>query len=169
MKVILIANVSANGQIGLAGNPKHVGPPETFGFIVQNAVQAGNIIVGRKTLEVLQQFPGGPKQIFPGVEIVVVSSTKNKSDEFKVVESPEQAVSYLKGKDFENIIVAGGAQIYNAFLEKDLVTDVYFNIIPIIIGDGGTIGTSKDLYVKFARIEQKLLIDNVIQIHLSKT
>ena len=33
----------------------------------------------------------------------------------------------------------GGVQTYNAFLDKDLVTDIYFNVTPMVIGDGGVI------------------------------
>ncbi|WP_255549689.1 hypothetical protein [Flavobacterium sp. HJJ] len=37
MKVILIANISANGQVLLAGNPAHEAPQDALGFFVQEA------------------------------------------------------------------------------------------------------------------------------------
>lgn len=45
----------------------------------------------------------------------------------KVVRNPGDAISYLKEKGFEEIIRCGGTNIFNEFLERDLVTDIYFN------------------------------------------
>jgi len=168
MKVKLLANVSANGQIPLAGNTKSPTSPEAFGFIVKSAIQAGNIIIGRKTLDVLQNFPGGIKTIFPETEIVVLSKTATKTDDYMVVNSPEEALAYLKEKGFKEIVVAGGAQVYNLFLDKDLVTDVYFNYLPMIMGDGGAIGANKDLHLNFKLAEQSMLTHNIVQVHLER-
>jgi hypothetical protein len=89
MKVILIANISADGKVLLAENPQHQAPPEA-------------------------------------------------------------------------------AKTYTAFLDKDLVTDIYFNTIPIVIGDGGIIGHSDELNLKFKIAETKLLTPEIAQIHFEK-
>ncbi|HEY4288700.1 MAG TPA: dihydrofolate reductase [Puia sp.] len=166
MGVILIANLSANGQVLLAGNPAHAAPPEALGFFIQKAIEKGNIVIGRKTFDVLQQFPGGASQVLPGVEIVLLSTTGAKSDH-KVVDSPAKALDYLHEKGFTDVIVGGGAGTFNAFLEDGLITEVYFNTIPMIIGDGGIIGTN-DLHMKFEIVEHKLLTRSIAQIHLNK-
>ena len=44
MKVTLIASVSANGKVLLANNPNHQIAPEVMEFLVQKAVESGNII-----------------------------------------------------------------------------------------------------------------------------
>lgn len=46
MKVTLIASVSANGKVLLANNPNHQIAPEVMEFLVQKAVESGNIILG---------------------------------------------------------------------------------------------------------------------------
>ena len=66
----------------------------------------------------------------------------------------------------EEIIVGGGVQTYNVFLDKDLVTDIYFNVTPMVIGDGGTIGSKDDLFVKFDKMNYEPIIENVIRLHL---
>jgi dihydrofolate reductase len=168
MKVILIANISANGKVLLAENPQHQAPPEALGFFVQRANQAGNLIVGRKTFEVLKQFPGGVKQIFPNVEVVVLSKSDDKIEDYKVVDKAKKAISFLEEKGFNEIIIGGGAKTYSAFLDKDLVTDIYFNTIPIVIGSGGIIGQSEDLFLKFKIAETKLLTPEIVQVHFEK-
>lgn len=168
MKVTLIANISANGRVLLSENPKHQAPPEALGFFVQTVREAGNLIIGNRTLEVLKQFPGGPKQLFPGAEIVVLSSNGEMNSEYKLLDNPTEAIQYLSGKGFSEVIIGGGTKTYNVFLEKDLVTDIYFNFIPMIIGDGGIIGTGNDLNIRFMLEEYKSLTDDIVQIHLVK-
>jgi dihydrofolate reductase len=169
MKVILIANISANGKVLLAENTHHQAPPEALGFFVQQVVKKGNVIIGRKTFEVLQHFPGGTQQVFPGVEIVLLSDDDQKDSGVKVVGSVKKAIRYLEEKGFNEIIVGGGTKTYNAFLEEDLITDIYFNYIPLIIGDGGVIGKGDELTTSFKLEEYKLLTEGVVQIHLVKT
>ena len=167
MKITLVANLSANGQLLLAGNPNYEPAMEALGFSIGKAVEAGNIVIGKSTFNEMQQFPGGVAQIFPGVEVVILSGSKDTPEGYKVAATPAEAVEYLKEKGFGNIMVGGGTQTYNVFLEMGLVTDIYFDYIPIIIGDGGIMGTG-DLFLKFKLVEHKLLTDDIAQIHLTK-
>jgi dihydrofolate reductase len=168
MKTILIANVSANGKVLLAENPQHQAPPQALGFFVQKTVEAGNLVIGRKTYEVLQHFPGGAKQLFPGVKIVLLSGKGEANDDYGIVKNPKEAINFLTEKGFNEIIIGGGTQTYNAFLENDLVTDVYFNYIPLILGDGGVIGNVDDLNIKLSLQGHKVLDGGIVQTHLVK-
>ncbi|UFH41387.1 dihydrofolate reductase [Flavobacterium cupriresistens] len=116
----------------------------------------------------MQQFPGGLKAFFPNVEIVLMSHSKISAEGFTVVNNPEEAINYLSEKGFKEIIVGGGVQVYNEFLDRELVTDVYFNFVPMIIGNGGIIGNSDELNTKFKIVDNKLLTKNIAQIHLVK-
>lgn len=167
MKGILIANVSANGKILLSENSNHQVPQESIAFFMQKAIETGNLVLGRMTFELILQNPAA-KQAFSDVEIVLLSNTNKETEEYKVVQTPEHAVKYLEEKGFNEITVGGGTQTYNAFLQKDLITEIYFNIIPVITGSGGIIGTNDDLLTKFKLTKHKLITDDVLQIHLSK-
>lgn len=169
MKVILGANISANGKVLLEEDPNHQVPQEAIDILTRKAIQIGNLVIGRKTYEFIQQFPGGIKQVLSGIEIVLLSSNDSLTKDFKVVSTPGEAVKYLTEKGFKEIAVGGGTQTYNAFLNKDLVTDIYFNIIPIITGNGGILGTRDELATKFKLTEHKLLADDIVQLHLTKT
>lgn len=168
MKITAIANLSANGKVLLAEhNP--ITPPAAINFFVQKAKETGNLVVGRKTFDVFNQFPGGPKQILAGVQLVILSSTGEPADGYQVVGSPEEAIAYLEGKGFTEVAVGGGTITYNTFLDKGLITDIIFDIIPVIIGDGGIIGVQDGLLAKFKLVDHQLLGDDVVQIHLRKT
>jgi dihydrofolate reductase len=166
MKATLIANVSANGKVLLGENPNHQVPQAALAFYMEKAIQAGNLILGRKTFDLILQYPEA-RQAFSGVEIVLLSTTSKQATEFKVAETPEQALEYLAAKGFSEVIIGGGTQTYSAFLHKGLVTELYLNIIPVITGDGGVMGTEDDLFVKINVAEHRLLTDSIIQLHLS--
>jgi dihydrofolate reductase len=168
MKLVLVADISANGQLLLTDNPHHPVPKAGIDFYIQKVMQAGNLIIGRKTLEDLQQHFGGMQQLFPGIEVVVLSKTSNDADGGKVMHSPEDAVNYLQEKGFDEIVVGGGVQIYNIFLNRGMLTDIYFNYVPVIVGDGGILGTATGLLSNFEQTEHKLLDGGIVQIHLSK-
>lgn len=168
MKIILVADVSANGKLLLTDNPNHPVPKETVDFYIQKVIQAGNLIIGSKTLEIFQEHFGGIQQLFPGIEVVVLSRSNNEGNSYKVVHSPEEAVNHLQGKGFEEIVVGGGVQIYNLFLNRNMLTDIYFNYVPVIVGDGGTLGTAPELLTSFELMEHKLLNEGIVQMHLRK-
>ncbi|HEY4789650.1 MAG TPA: dihydrofolate reductase, partial [Bacteroidales bacterium] len=132
--------------------------------------QAKNLVMGRKSFEVFQRAFGSTaaiKAAFPDVEFVWLSTTMQTTDDYKVVSSPEEAVKYLSEKGFNKILIGGGTETYNAFLEKDLITEVILNVIPIIT-NGGNLGNSNELNIKLKLSEHKLLTDDVIHIRYSK-
>lgn len=172
MKITAIANLSVNGKVLLADNPNHQAPKAGEEFFIQKTVQAGNIIIGRKTFEVIQQLAGGEaniKHIFPNVEIVLLSSSDNISQEFKVAKNIDKAIEYLRDMDFNEIIIGGGTNVYNSFLEKDLITDLYLNYVPVITGGGGLIGIDDKFFAIYRLKEHKLLDGGIVQLHLTKT
>lgn len=168
MKVAIIANVSANGKVLLAENPGHQAPPEAMYIFMQMAGQAGNLIIGKNTFEMFRQIPGGINGFLPGVTLVVLSATAPATEAYPVVRSAEEAIAYLAAKGFERVVVGGGTKTYNAFLDKDLVTDIHFNLLPLITGSGGILGTNIDLNSAFKLANQKSLADGIVQLHWTK-
>src|SRR5688572_33099274 len=120
MKLILVADVSANGKLLLTDNPNHPVPKATVDFYIQKVIQSGNLIIGSKTLEAFQQHFGGIQQIFPGTEVIVLSRTSNEASGCKVLQNYEEAVTYLQEKGFNEIVVGGGTQMYNVFLNNNV-------------------------------------------------
>lgn len=167
MKISLVADISANGQLLLTDNPSHPVLKAGVDFYMQKVTEAGNLIIGSKTLEAFQQHFGEIQQIFPGIEVVVLSRTGNDTQVYKVADSPEEAVKYLQEKGFDEIVVGGGVQVYNLFLNGNMLTDIYFNYVPVIVGDGGILGTATGLLTSFKQVEHKLLDEGIVQLHLS--
>lgn len=154
----------------MSENPNHQVPQEVLMAAMQHITRAGNLVMGRKSFENFEKVLGGADKVraaLPGVELVWLSGKRQSANDRTVASTPEEAIHYLTQKGFDEIIIGGGTETYNAFLEKDLITDVVLNIIPIISA-GGIIGTSDDLNIKFRHAEHKLLTPDVIQLSLSK-
>ena len=168
MKVTLLANVSANGKVLVTENPHYHEPMEALRFIITYANNSKNIIIGRKTYDVLERVPRSTKRVFPQADIVVISQSKFESNDVKFVTTANDAMDYLKSKGHQEIIVGGGAGIYNLFIEKELVTDMYFNYIPVLVGDGGVLGYSETLSTQFEIKQHHILTPNILQVHYSR-
>ncbi|MCC8134908.1 MAG: dihydrofolate reductase [Tannerellaceae bacterium] len=168
MKIVLIATVTANGQLLLAENMVQVNtPPEVMGVFIQKAIEAGNLVIGHRTYQMIMQTPA-IKEAFTGLDIVVLSEKEGENSDYTVVSSPEQAVNYLKTQGHRTIILAGGLQTYNSFLDKELVTDMYLSIVPVIIGNGGILKTTGNTILNFKLAKYQILVENIIRLHYSK-
>ncbi|NSL86186.1 hypothetical protein ECE50_005065 [Chitinophaga sp. Mgbs1] len=168
MKIALIANISANGKVLLSENTSYQAPQEAVALFTEVATRAGNLVIGKKTFDMLQRVLTDVSSAFPGIELVLISSAGIATDEYKVVASPEEAIRYLTEKGCQEIAVGGGTITYNAFLEKDLVTDIYFNIHPVMVGDGGILVTDHALTANFSLVSHKQINENIIQLHLNR-
>ena len=167
MKITLIANVSINGRVLLSDNPHHQLPKEAMAFYLKFAQQAGNLVVGVKTFENFLKFSDEVKELFKGIEIVVLSIEPFVAEGYTVAGSPGEAIQYLREKGFVEVAVGGGTGAFNAFLDADLVTDVYFNVSPVITGSGGVLGSDIGLNARF-KIEECKLKDDFLQLYLTR-
>lgn len=167
MKVTIIANISANGKILLSDNPHHKLPKETMDFYLKYANKVGNLIIGLKTFENFQQFPEEIKVHFKGIKIIILSNTSHTIEGYKVIESPEKAIDYLTAKGIQEVAIGGGTGTFNAFIDKDLVTDIYFNISPLITGNGGVLGNNNELNTKF-KLAEHIVNEDYLLLHLTR-
>ncbi len=168
MRVSLIANIAANGKVLLAENARYQAPQRAMGIFMEVSARACNLVLGRKTFEMLQQMIGDVKAAFPDIELLLIAGASIPATDVKVVGRHEEAISYLTARGYQEIAVGGGPITYNAFLDNDLVTDIYFNIHPVIVGDGGLLGTDKALAGRFKLVSTKEIGEHIVQLHYNK-
>ncbi len=163
MKVQLIANMSANGQLLLKSHAASLQslPQEVAGMGFMKAVQSGNIILGRATYEMSVPII---RQSFPMLDVVVLTSQKIEG--VHAVATAREAVAYLEAKGYETATVVGGTMTYNAFLSEGLADDIYMNLIPLFISDGGIIGPASGI-VQYQLAECDTNGD-IIQLHYTR-
>jgi dihydrofolate reductase len=142
MKTILWATLTANGNYAQS-SAEHPPKPEAFGDFVTQVKAAGNFIVGRRTFIGMQAGGGNP---FGEVDTVVVSQSVKEIPGVKVVESPQEALNYLRAKGHTTALVGAGADLHNAFLGQSLVDEMIFNIAPVLEGKGLNLLLDTDNY-----------------------
>lgn len=167
MKVSVIANISVNGRFLLSDNPHHQLPPEVMGFYLEFAKRVGNLVIGLKTFENFQHFPKELREKFKDIEIIILSDQAYAAEGYKVVGSPEEAIAYMAAKGITEIAVGGGIGTFNAFINKDLVTDFYLNMSPILIGSSGTLGNNSKLFSAF-QFKEYNYKEGFLQLHLAR-
>jgi len=96
------------------------------------------LLMGRGTYEVLQAQEGG-NEFFPGMNMVVVSTTFAPDDHPGVVlisQDVERAVADLKATPGKDIWLFGGGILFRSLLQAGLVDRVEIGVIPVILGQG---------------------------------
>ncbi len=133
MKVELVANMAANGQLILASNGNaYEAPEEISGMGFMKAAECGNVVMGLTTYELF----GDAAKSIPGIKEIVVLNPEKVDDTVYTAKNAADAVSYLEGKGFEKACVVGGTMTFNSFFEEECVDELFFNLFPIIINGG---------------------------------
>lgn len=163
MKTILWATLSANGNYAQS-SPENPPKKEAFVDFINHAKAAGNFIVGRRTFESMLAGGGGG---FADIDIVVVSKSVQDIPGIKFVESPQEALNYVQEKGHQTALLAGGADLHNAFLAHGLVDELIFNVAPVLEGKGFNLLLDKDhyQYKNVQLLNFKSLGGGVIQLH----
>lgn len=134
MKVELIAASSIDGYIAQSTEQSSLDwtSKEDLRFFIEKTKEAGVVVMGRKTFDTI----GKPLK---GRELIVMTRGTNTSDQEGVrftQQSPREIIESLVAQQFERVVIAGGAQIYRAFLLEGLVTDLFITIEPVLFGGG---------------------------------
>ncbi len=163
MRVILYMAISVNGMIAKKDDDTSWVTKEEWASYSLAVREAGNLIVGHRTYEILTKQPEFSE--FKDVKLVVVSKNKFKtlSPNHLTAISPKEALKMLK--KFKEIIVAGGGILNNSFLAENLIDEIYLDVEPIIISKGIPLFNGKEFERKLKLIGQKKIGENEIQLH----
>ncbi|ULL18985.1 dihydrofolate reductase [Paenibacillus sp. H1-7] len=163
MKTILWATLTANGNYAQS-SPDNPPKKEALGDFAAQAKAAGNFIVGRRTFESMLASGGGSG--FEGIDIVVLSRKTHDISGVTFAGSPQEALRCLQNKGHHTALLAGGADLHNAFLKERLVDEILFNVAPVLEGKGLQllIDTDRYQYKQVELLDSKSLGGGVIQL-----
>jgi dihydrofolate reductase len=162
MKVVLYGSLSANGYF-IEANAQYATPQEVLMDFVAHVKKHKNLIVGRKTYDLLLE--SSSSAVFEGVELVVVSGKPDNISGAHKADSPQAAIEYLKSKGFESALVGGGALLDSSMLSEGLVNELYINILPVLTGPGVTISGGDDSFARLELLESHTLTPSITQLH----
>ena len=160
MKIILYMAMTANWYIARQNNETPWSNEERESFS-EKVKEAKNLIIGRKTFELMEKEEEFQKIWNPFVIVI----SKEKKDNFNFVNSPEKALELLKEKGFTQGLIAGGGILNSLFLQKGLIDEIYLDIEPYIFGKGIKLFAENDFETKLELLSTKQLSKNTIQLH----
>lgn len=164
MKVILYMAMTVNGYIAKENNDTPWSDVVWSGYY-EFVKKRGNIILGKRTYELMKEVNEFEKLGFP-ITIVVSSSTDNKSDEKAIfVSSPKEALAVMKEKGVSEVVVGGGSTLNTGFLKDGLLDEIYLDIDPWIFGKGIKLFAETDAEAKLRLLEISKLSENTIRLH----
>jgi dihydrofolate reductase len=128
----------------------------------------GNMIIGRRTYEVMLNNDEFNKSNLNEIKTVVVSKNKFQIHNSKFIflaKSPKEAIEILKKQGFKTIMVCGGGKLNASFMKEKLIDEIYLDIEPVLFGKGIKLFSEIDFEVKLKLIEIKKLSKNEVQLH----
>jgi dihydrofolate reductase len=152
-KITVLSFITLDGVIQAPGGPEE-DPAEDFkyggwsapfddeaaGPVMQKQMERADLLLGRKTFDIFENYWPKHAEHWPGVNEVtkyVLSTTRNKSDwqNSEFLTSVED-IKKLKNSDGPEIKVWGSSKLVQLLLKHDLVDEFWLNIHPVILGKG---------------------------------
>ncbi len=178
MKVTLLMAITLDGKIAKDSDhfPDWTGKEDKKLFM--NLTQkAGCLIMGSKTFDTIGRALPKRKNIimtrsvgkyeakFSEKIFDISHPIKGEDEKIKNLEftdlSPKKILEKLESEGFENIILAGGAQINTLFAKENLIDALKITISPLLFGNGISLFTEEvDLNLKLNSLE--LLTENLV-------
>ena len=135
MKVILDLALSEDGFIAKLDGDSDWVSERTEKLFKERIVEAGCLVVGWRTFD---QYRGSIYPVEGVLNIVLTSTHPNEKADAHVVfaTSVEEAMQIATERKCSGILIAGGSLVAKAFLEKDLIDEIYFSVHPLQLGIG---------------------------------
>lgn len=131
MRVILYMAQTLNGFIARE-NDEAPWSDTVFQAYYALIREQGNIIIGRKTYDVMME--AGDFAHLNTPKTIVLSQSINSAPDASVAATAQAALDLLQ--DFETVIVAGGAKCNTAFFQAGLIDELIIDVEPQIFGRG---------------------------------
>jgi dihydrofolate reductase len=141
---------------------------EESGKVMQEQMKPADILLGRKTFDIFEEYWPKHAENWPGINEVtkyVLSSTRKNSDwENTEFLSTLEDIKKLKNSEGGDIKVWGSATLVQLLLHHDLVDELGLLIYPVILGKGKNLFDDGSVPSAFTLIESTVTPSGVIAV-----
>ena len=178
-KITILSFITLDGVVQAPGGPEE-DPTENFkyggwsapfddeasGPTMQKQLERADLLLGRKTFDIFEEYWPKHAEHWPGVNEVtkyVLSTTRNTSD-WQNVEflTSVEDIQKLKSSEGPEIKIWGSSKLVHLLLKHDLVDEFWLNIHPIILGKGKKLFSDEALPGSFTLVENFVTPSGVI-------
>lgn len=152
-QIIVLEFMSLDGVIQAPGGPKEDTSgnfeyggwiarygDEVFGGIIQKQMEPADLLLGRKTFEIFENYWPNNTEHWPQINKVrkyVFSKTRQKSEwNNSIFLQDLEEIKKLKDSEGSDIKVWGSSELVQLLLKNDLVDELWLKIFPVILGKG---------------------------------
>lgn len=132
------------------------------------AEKIGCFIVSRKAYEVVDEWKD-EKCSFDKInakKIIVSKNIELKLKEgYMLASSPQVAFDLAEENGCQEVLIAGGGQLNKAFLENNLIDEIFFTIEPCILGQGVDFAAGSEFAKKLKLIEMEKLDGGIVKLN----
>jgi len=178
-KIVILSMVTLDGVMQAPGGPEEdtsggfkfggwVAPfdDEVSAQLMQKLMKPSDLLLGRKTFEIWENYWPKHEDKWPGVNDVtkyVLSTKRNKSNWVNTVflNSVEDVIK-LKETDGDSIQVWGSSVLIHELLKHDLADEIWLMIHPVILGKGKKLFDDMSLPASFKLAENTITPSGVI-------
>lgn len=185
-KIIVLSMITLDGVMQAPGGPKEdksggfkyggwVAPygDKVSGKLMQKMMKPADLLLGRKTFEIWENYWPEHGDIWPGVNDVtkyVVSGTRKKSTwQNSVFVKNLAAIKKLKNSRGGDIKVWGSSELVQLLLKNGLVDELWLIIHPLVLGKGKKLFDNNAVPAAFTITESKVTTTGVFIANYKKS
>ena len=139
---------------------------EAGGEVMKRLMEPADLLLGRKTFEIWENYWPSHGHIWPGINDVrkhVLSTTRKESDWKNCVFFNSLAdIEKLKASDGSDIQVWGSSELIQLLLRNDLVDELWLMIHPLTLGNGKKLFNDGSIPAAFTLVETTVTTSGVI-------
>ncbi|MFL5742995.1 MAG: dihydrofolate reductase family protein [Flavisolibacter sp.] len=178
-KIVVLAMISFDGVMQAPGGPEEdtsggfdyggwVAPyiDEDYGEVIQRLLKPADLLLGRKTFEIWENYWPKHEAEWPGINEVrkyVLSSTRKNADwKNSVFLNSLSDIKQLKDSNGSDIQVWGSSKVVQLLLKNDLVDEIWLLIHPLTLGKGKKLFDDGATPAAFSLAESRVTTSGVI-------
>ncbi|MES2375914.1 MAG: dihydrofolate reductase family protein [Bacteroidota bacterium] len=145
---------------------------ESSGETMQKILAPADLLLGRKTFDIFENYWPKHAEHWPGVNEVtkyVLSTTRDKSDwENCIFVSNVEDIKKLKSSEGSDIKIWGSSELIQLLLKHDLVDEFWLMIHPVVLGKGKRLFNEESMPAAFTLADSTITTSGVVMVNYKK-
>ncbi len=184
-KIIVLSFITLDGIMQAPGGPEEdtangfkyggwTAPygDESSGETMQKIMEPADLLLGRKTFDIFENYWPKHAEQWPGVNEVtkyVLSTTRSESGwQNCVFVSNVEDIKKLKGSEGSDIKIWGSSELVQLLLQHDLVDEFWLMIYPVVLGKGKRLFNDESMPAAFTLADSTITTSGVVMANYKK-